>query len=166
MRHAANRPRRPRPGRVETLLAYTGRGILLTVARRLKSPNEFRTWQGEHYESQAWERAVTRVVVSPSRTLFETLAIPDEPLPPGKQARVVIRRLVPNRRCFLRDADNARFMSKPVNDALKRAGYIPGDSKKVLDQPDVQEAVSGDGQHWTQIYIEPVPAGLHRTAAA
>jgi hypothetical protein len=152
---------RRRSPRVETLVSAHGRGVLLTAARELKTPNRLRTWQAEHWESQAWERAFGRLANGRATPMLsDGLWIPEEPIPVGKVVRVVIRRLVPSARAFIKDADNLRFTTKPVNDALKRAGLIPGDSKKLLDQPEPRQAVSEDGKYWTQIYIEPVPAAL------
>src|SRR3954466_15143220 len=121
-----------RRSRIETIAIRYPHGVLLIVARPLRSLNRSRGWQFEHYESQAWERALSKWLDTTGSIFAQHQAegliswIPgaEEPIAHGKVARVIVRRLVPSARNFTKDADNLAFLVKPLNDALKRAGFI------------------------------------------
>lgn len=140
--------------------------LRLDIPRELASPN---TWNGRHWRykhriSQEWEKEIAYGVaaVMKPRDFVDALAAMNGPkfcgLTVGKM-RVTVERYVPSARNFIRDDDNLRYSTKPVNDALKRQGYIKDDSRKWLEQPMPTQHVSEDRKSYrTVIYIEPIPS--------
>lgn len=135
-----------------------GSVIDLTVERELKSPNKWqgRHWRYKHRESQEWEMAV---FVEMSIQIGSGRVLKASERRPFERRRVSVVRLVPSMRNFIRDDDNLRFATKPLNDALKRLGLIHDDSRKWLEQTLPTQEVSPDGKHYTRIVIEEVEAG-------
>jgi len=74
---------------------------------------------------------------------------------PRQRYTVLVRREVPSVRNFCRDDDNLRFVTKPINDALKNLGFIYEDRREWLTQPMPLQAVSADGQYWGEISVAP-----------
>jgi len=128
------------------------------LARILKSPN---TWQGRHWrvkdrDTREWQVALAWAVWLSS--------CHGEPPPQATgRVRVTVTRFVPTRRHFIRDEDNLRFCTKPLNDALTRLGWIRDDSRRWLEQPLPSQRVSVDHRHWTVVTIEPI-AGVEAMA--
>ena len=135
----------------------------LRIQRRLDSPN---TWNGRHWRvkhrlSQEWELEIAIAVarLMNARTMTAVLACfgafrsTDQVT---TKRRVEVSRHVPSTRHFIRDDDNLRFCVKPLNDALKRLGYIRDDSRKWLEHPTPTQHVSSDGKDWTIITIRIV----------
>jgi hypothetical protein len=135
--------------------------IVFRVARRLRSPN---TWQGHHWrvkdnETKSWQRLLLQAApLSLPEAILRWRALAGTPAEwdQGPERRLVlVTRCVPSRQNFIRDEDNLRFTTKPLNDALKRMGLIYQDSRRWLEQPMPEQRVSGDGQDWTEITIGP-----------
>jgi Holliday junction resolvase RusA-like endonuclease len=122
--------------------------LVLRVPRRLESPNASRGghWRVRHRISMEWERDLGWARVT-------TKQAPENCLATGKM-RVTVERHVPSGRNFIRDDDNLMFATKPVRDALKRLGYIKGDSRVWLEHPLPTQHVSEDGRDWTIVRIE------------
>jgi hypothetical protein len=129
--------------------------IDLTVARELKSPNKWqgRHWRYKHRESQDWEVALWAAIGAVAGC--GSVRKPSERRLQERR-RVSVVRQVPSLRNFIRDDDNLRFATKPLNDALKRLGLIHDDSRKWLEQVTPTQEVSSDGKYYTRIVIEPV----------
>ena len=127
----------------------------LTIERELLSPNK---WQGRHWsfksrDTKDWEALVMCECVRQDRRF----QFKRDPVVPFRR-RVTIERLVPSKRNFIRDDDNLRFATKPLNDALKRLGLIYDDSRAWLEQTLPAQEVSTDGKYYTRILIEKLPA--------
>ncbi len=135
--------------------------LTVTVPRQLKSPNAWngRHWRYKHRESQEWEKAVwTEIALQGhAQTLRDVLLAmnADKRVCEGRRKVTVVRQ-VPSARNFIKDDDNLRFATKPLNDALKRLGLIHDDSRKWLEQACPTQEVSSDGQYHTRIEIEAV----------
>jgi hypothetical protein len=139
----------------------TGAALTLLVQRQLKSPNAWngRHWRYKHRESQEWEMHVFAQIAI-QRGAGAALKASERR--PWERRKVSVTRLVPSLRNFIRDDDNLRFSTKPLNDALKRLGLIHDDSRKWLEQTLPTQEVSTDGQYWTRITIEPADSGAVR----
>lgn len=125
--------------------------LVLRIPRRLESPNKSRGghWRVRHRLSKDWERDLGWARVTAK-------IAPDICLATGK-TRVTVERHVPSGRNFIRDDDNLMFATKPVRDALKRLGYIKGDSRVWLEHPLPTQHVSADGTDYTIVTIEALP---------
>lgn len=137
-----------------------GAGMRLVIRRELKSPNK---WQGHHWrikhrETIEWERAVwaQHAIVNGTAAALRSVEAALRRHVPACRSRVIVTRLVPSRRNFIKDDDNLRFSTKPLNDALKRLGLIHDDNRKWLDQPMPTQEVSTSGGWATVIEIDPV----------
>lgn len=136
--------------------------LTLTIPRELKSPNKWngRHWRYKHRETQQWEHDIGTMMLVQSGTthligvLLVLGAFPWQRC--MEKRRVTVTRLVPSARNFIKDDDNLRFATKPLNDALKRLGLIHDDSRKWLEQVLPTQEVSGDKQYATRIQIEPI----------
>lgn len=131
--------------------------LTLKIPRRLESPN---TWNGRHWRvkhrlSQEWESEIIAawLALKPS----ERTIVRGDRVTVNEKRRVMVERQLPSRRNAIRDDDNLRFAVKPLLDALKRRGFIRGDSRRWLDHPTPTQTISGDGKDWTVIHIEAVP---------
>lgn len=126
--------------------------LTLRIPRALKSPNAARGghWRVRHDERKAWEREIWAAALGQG--------VRGRDARPDGVHRVTVTRIVPSGRNFIRDEDNLRFSAKPINDALKRLWLIRDDSRKWLEQPQVQQEVSPIGEWATVITIEPVGA--------
>lgn len=131
----------------------------LMIPRGLCSPNRDRGahWSRRHRETRIWEQhIVAAALASPAtRTAYERLRlIEGERLVrtargwrvrierrPARR-RVEVTRLIHSRRERIRDADNLAFAVKPLNDALRRLGLIYDDSRRWLEQPLPDEAIT------------------------
>lgn len=117
--------------------------LTLRIPRELRSPNAWLWghWRKKQRERQQWEQdiAVALLTTKGQRSLPALLvamnAVPAVPRTCDVRRRVVVTRVVPSSRRFIRDEDNLRFSVKPVNDALKRLGLIKDDNAKWLEQP-------------------------------
>lgn len=140
-------------------------GVTLSIPRELKSPNAWngRHWRYKYRETQEWEQFIWTALAKQARasSVVAVLAVMNA-LPPKRvceeKRRVTVTRLVPSKRNFIRDDDNLRFATKPLNDALKRLGLIRDDNRKWLEQPMPMQAVSETGGWLTVIEIAPVEA--------
>lgn len=148
----------------QTRAAWTEEGpqqpLTITVPRELKSPNRWngRHWRYKHRETQEWEQAVWVWIAKAAgaKTLQQVLVSMNAigPKRVCDEKRVVtVTRLVPSSRNFIRDDDNLRFATKPLNDALKRLGLIRDDNRKWLEQPMPLQEVSKTGGWATVIQI-------------
>lgn len=134
--------------------------MTLRIPRRLDSPN---TWHGAHWRvkhaiSQAWEHeiwlAATQQGKRVPRVDDEGPVLKRRPESIGRM-RVTVTRYVKSARNLILDDDNLAFSVKPLNDALKRLGYLRDDSRTWLEQPTPTQHVSDDGTDYTVIIIEP-----------
>lgn len=141
----------------------------LVVPRRLASPNLnlWKHWSKKLLESNGWLAAlhiaciqvpgwrawlVADVDMQPdARGLFRPVEIRRQ-----ERRRVTVVRQVKYRGHFIRDDDNLRFATKPLNDALKRIGLLYDDSREWLEQAMPTQEVSPDGQCRTIVRIERV----------
>lgn len=136
--------------------------LTVTVPRQLKSPNAWngRHWRYKHRETQEWEKAVFYEIARQrgvKGVLGALLVLGAFPWQACMERRgVQITRVVPSARNFIRDDDNLRFATKPLNDALKRLKLIREDSRKWLVQDAPTQEVSTDGQYYTRITIREV----------
>lgn len=136
-----------RRGDIEVGVAIEALKVTFTIGRELRSPNRWKRHLAEWAESKTWQRLLLASVRNlPLHVLF--------PWPEGRR-RVTVTRWVPTRRNFLLDRDNQHFVVKPLNDALKRLGWIKDDREIWLEQPIPTQEVSGDGRYWTIVEIEP-----------
>lgn len=132
----------------------------LTVDRELKSPNRWqgRHWRYKHRETQEWEQAIfyeiarQRGVKGVVGALLALGAFPWQQC--AEKRRVQVIREVPSGRNFIRDEDNLRFATKPLNDALKRLKLIRDDSRKWLEQTTPEQRIAKDGKFHTTIVID------------
>ena len=137
--------------------------LVLRVPRGLKSPNVGRgaKWYGRHKETKAWEIDIWAAVMTRAgaRSVLDVLTLDgrlNHASARKERRRVVVTRVVPSARNFLKDSENILFSLKPVNDALKRLGLIYDDSMKWLEQPMPTQEV---GPAWeTVIQIERLEA--------
>jgi Holliday junction resolvase RusA-like endonuclease len=136
--------------------------IDVRIPRELKTPNVWngRHWRYKHRETEAWEHDLFYAIAQHTgvRGVHGALLVL------GafswqvctEKRRVMVTRLMPSVRRFIRDEDNLRFCVKPLNDALKRLKLIRDDNRKWLDQPMPRQEVSRDGTCSTRIVIERV----------
>lgn len=151
--------RRSTSPRLVSLLTRTGTTLEFRVARKLDSPNLWRAhWSLGHNLMKWWLRAFTNALATDAG--FGSLArFQSEghlPHRPAVKMRVTVTRQVSSRRNFLRDDDDLRYTTKPLNDALKHAGLIFDDGREWLEQSMPVQEVSPDGHDWTIVRIEPV----------
>ncbi|HXG70572.1 MAG TPA: hypothetical protein VNJ04_08170 [Gemmatimonadaceae bacterium] len=157
----------PRPGRAipDGFVRQLGDAHWeLRIERELKSPNKtlWAHWRLKQAERQAWEAAVllaiaryggmavvagAQLVRLAGVSLFVAAGA-------RERRRVVLTRLVPSVRNFIRDDDNLSFSGKPVFDALKRIGLLYEDKREFLDAPRPSQVVSPDGRYLTVIEIQ------------
>lgn len=79
--------------------------------------------------------------------------------PATHRRRVVIRRLVPSPRNYVRDSfDNLPACTKELRDALSWLGLIRDDSDKWCEMT-ITQGLTGDGTFRTEIHIEPALVG-------
>jgi Holliday junction resolvase RusA-like endonuclease len=141
----------------------------LVIRRRLSSPNLnlWKHWSEKSRETKAWLAAINDACIQQRRwrewllvsfdMQRDALGIytPVEIRRPERR-RVSIIRQVKYASHFIRDDDNLRFATKPVNDALKRAGLLFDDSRDWLDQAMPVQEVSPDKTARTIVRIERV----------
>jgi hypothetical protein len=129
----------------------------LEIPRELKSPNKWqgRHWRYKHRETQQWEWEIAAVALTTNGGYLQ-FQRDGGMLRPYEVRRVTVTRIVPSKRNFIKDDDNLRFSTKPLNDALKRLGLIYDDSRKWLQQPIPEQIVSPEGEWRTVIEIAPV----------
>lgn len=137
--------------------------LRLVVPRELKSPNAWmwKHWRVKQKEREGWETDIAWTLLrdGQKKNTYALLAAMNAIKPRrvcDRKRRVVITRIVPSTRRFIRDDDNLRFAVKPVNDALKRLGLIKDDNRKWLDQPMPEQIVSVTGEVATVIEINNV----------
>lgn len=115
--------------------------LTLRIPRELRSPNAWLWghWRKKQRERQQWEQDIAVALLTTkgqgSVLRVATHAVLSTPRTCDVRRRVVVTRVVPSSRRFIRDEDNLRFSVKPVNDALKRLGLIKDDNAKWLEQP-------------------------------
>jgi len=153
--------RRSNPRRIVSLLTRKGTTLEFRVARKLDSPNVWRAhWALGHNLMKWWLRAFTNALAINAG--FDSMARFDMEghLPRVSfRTKVTVIRQVPSTRNFIRDDDDLRYTTKPLNDALKHAGLIKDDSRKWLRQDIPTQEVSQDGLYWTIVRIEPDDEG-------
>jgi hypothetical protein len=150
------RGRRSSP-RIVALCTREGTALVFRVARKLDSPNAWRKhWTLGHRLMKWWLRAFTTALATNGG--FESMARyqAEGQMPPVKfRMKVTVIRQAPSRRNFIRDDDDLRYTTKPLNDALKHAGLIKDDSRRWLNQPMPVQEVSSDRHYWTVVRVEP-----------
>lgn len=163
------RRRRANPQRIVALLKRDGAALEFHVARKLDSPN---TWRGHwalgHNLMRWWQKAFLNALAVGSGFHSMAAFAAEGHLPRVNfRQKVTVTRLVPSRRNFIRDDDDLRYTTKPVNDALKNIGLLVDDRREWLEQPMPTQDVSPDGLYWTIVRVEPDDAGaLDREIAA
>lgn len=147
----------------------------IRVPMRLESPNATRGhhWSRRHSETNTWELLISAYAPAGHTTWSLVASATLVPARHGRRRvklqrirerrRVFVTRVVPSNRNFIRDEENLRFSTKPVNDALKRLGLIYDDSRRWLDQPLPAELVAPDRRDLTIIRIERI-TDAERTA--
>jgi hypothetical protein len=146
-----------------------GRGLELTIPRELESPNRDRGhhWSKKNRATKAWEELIAILgggTIAPFRLVEE-----ERPVKTSRgfelkirrrkeRRRVTITRYVGHTRRLLKDADNLRYTSKPVLDALKRLALVYDDAREWTEHPEPEQKVSADGTDYTVIRIERLEA--------
>jgi hypothetical protein len=138
----------------------------LIIPRKLSSPNmvrgyHWRAWRRETVEWQMLIRGASTpaalnawsVITGMERKLDKRGLFKFKEIRRKERRRVTVIREVPNARHFIRDDDNLRFATKPLNDALKRLGLVYDDSRHWMIQPDVEQRISDDGEQRTIVCI-------------
>lgn len=156
----------------------TGQVLEIRVPLRLASPNATRGhhWSRRHRETNTWELLIDGYAPA-GHTAWSLVASANlvesrhgrrrvQLHRIRERRRVTVTRLVPSARHFIRDEENLRFCTKPVNDALKRLGYLYDDSRRWMEQPLPGEEISPDGRDYTVIRIERVADAGERLEAA
>lgn len=161
---AARTPRRRvplNPSRLVALLTRDGAALEFRIAKKLDSPNVWRAhWGIGHQLMKWWLSAFTTALAVNAG--FDSMGrfIAEGQMPRVRcRMRVTVIRQVPNRRNFLRDDDDLRYTTKPLNDALKHAGLIYDDSREWMEQAMPIQEVSPDGLDWTIVRVEPDDVG-------
>lgn len=152
-----------RMGRVN-LTVYGG--LCFEIQRELRSPNGLlgRHWREKHRERKHWQAALTNAVIDSlgvseaCQWLSAESGVPHARGCCRTRQQVVIDRLVPARRRFIRDDDNLRFACKSLLDALTHLGLIHDDSRAWIDLVEPTQDVSGDGTFWTVVTLKPIGA--------
>ena len=159
--------RRSNPQRIVSLLIRTGTTLEFRIARKLDSPNVWRAhWSLGHTLMKWWLRAFTNALAVGAGfdSMARFQAEGHMPFRPEVKMRVTVTRQVPHTRNFLRDDDDLRYTTKPLNDALKHAGLIYDDSREWMHQDIPTQEVSRDGLYWTIVRIEPVDEAAENDA--
>jgi hypothetical protein len=162
----AGRPRRTKPIPDGFLRQLGDRHWELRIHRELKSPNKtlWAHWRMKQAERQAWELVLLTAIaryggmetaagahlLRRSLSLFVAAGVKE-------RRRVVLTRLVPSTRNFIRDDDNLAFVGKPLFDAMKRIGLLYEDKREYLDAARPTQAVSPEKIYTTVIEIQTVP---------
>jgi hypothetical protein len=147
----------------------------LRIGCELKSPNRS-IWGGRwalRAVREGWERALLIAIarhggmdtVAGAQFLRSLSVFVDRQRP--ERRRVVLTRLVPSARNFVKDEDNRAYLGKSLFDAMKRVGMLTDDKRELLDAPIPTQAVSPDGTYTTVIEIQRlafVTAPAKRTA--
>lgn len=139
----------------------------LVLPHKLESPNIVRGfhWRAWRRETRMWQMLVR--TAAPSGTI-EAWSLILESIPKldkrghykfveqrkKERRQVTVIREVASARRFIRDDDNLRFSTKPLNDALKRLGLVYDDNRHWMVQPDVEQRVSVDGKDRTIVRIQ------------
>ncbi len=152
----------------------------IRIACELKSPNAT-IWGGRWALKAVREAWTTNLLVAIARyggmetaagaQFLRSLSVFVDPARKERR-RVVLTRLVPHKRNFLKDDDNRRYCGKSLMDAMKHAGLLSDDKREYLDHPEPTQAVSPDGTYTTVIEIQrlefmaPVQRKSRRAPAA
>lgn len=157
IRHARTRTRATRT-RINALVRFEGPTIEFRVARELISPNKWRAhWAKGHQLMKWWHDALTTALVAASGSASRARFLSEGGFPKQTaKVRVEVIRQVPSRRNFIRDDDDLRYTTKPLNDALKHAGLIRDDNRKWMEQGMPVQELAPDGHYWTIVRITPV----------
>lgn len=163
----SDRVREAHAGRSEWAVAVLpdGRGVELRIPKTLESPNKDRGhhWSKKHRATKGWEAAIAILGggrLAPLRLVEEERAVRTrrgyelKVRRRKERRRVVITRYVAHARQLLSDDDNRRYLSKPINDALKRLALIYDDRREWLEHPEPTQEVSTDATDYTVIRIE------------
>lgn len=149
-------PRTSVPARPATTLELDDRALVFRVSRKLESPNAWRySWVLGHKLTKWWEHALGEALLVAPRAIRTRVQQWQRQTPP-RRCRVTVTRVVPAPSHFIRDGDNLRMTTKPVNDALKRLRLLFDDRLTWLDQDTPVQVVSPDGLAWTIVRIEPL----------
>lgn len=142
------------------------------IARELKSPNKtlWAHWRLKQAERQAWEETLLMAVsryggmeTVAGVQFLKSLSVFVDPARKERR-RIVLTRIVPSVRNFVKDEDNLAFSGKHLFDAMKRVGMISDDTRELLDAPRPTQVVSADGAYLTVIelqrlaYVAPSPS--------
>lgn len=133
----------------------------IRIKRELRSPNRSGFAWMRRREREEWRRAITNAVAiyagvttaAGVQMVKRTLSL-FVPAGVKERRRVVITRLAPSTRRFIRDDDNLNYASKQLLDELKVAGIIYEDRREYLERPMPTQAVSEDKEFWTVLEIQ------------
>ncbi|MGE0444524.1 MAG: hypothetical protein AB7P99_04795 [Vicinamibacterales bacterium] len=181
-RDGGSRPKRRKPQRSPVAIdpvtrlvrrgTITRRGewLILRLPLLLPSPNQWLAAGGwtQYREKKRW-RAALEILLAEHVGAFTARGY--DPacrligLEPCTERRTVyVRRLVAYPHHLCKDDDNLIFTAKFLFDRLVKAGLLKDDDRAWLRR-DVTQAVSPDGQPWTEIEIGPWPDEITATAA-
>lgn len=147
--------------------------LTLRLPHRLLSPNEWlwTHWRVKKRAKDAWAfrvelalscagqmRTVTcgNPSIAPIRFAVPVSDVELGWLAPTNRPTVTITRQVPSRRNFITDRENRYFAAKALVDCLVQAKLLTNDRESDIDLV-VDQAVSTDGQDWTQVVIDARP---------
>jgi len=167
---------KPRPPLPATSVRQLGEAHWeIRIACELKSPNRS-IWGGRwalRAVREGWERALLIAIArhggmdtAAGAQFLRSLSVFVDARRPERR-RVVLTRLVPHARNFLKDDDNLAFCGKSLLDAMKRVGMLSDDKREWLELPRPMQAVSPLGIYTTVIEIQRlayVTAPAKRTA--
>lgn len=167
-RTPVSRSRRPRVSSEPGFLRQLGEARWeFRIPRELKSPNKtlWAHWRLKQAERQAWEQELLLAIavyggitVAAGAQRLRSLSVF---VAPGvkERRRVVVTRLVPSSRNFIKDDDNLSYSLKHLCDAMKRVGLLYDDRREYLDAPRPTQAVSPDRVYTTVIEIQRLGVG-------
>ena len=147
----------------------------LVMPRRLATPNLtlWKHWSEKRKHTEVWRAELQAAVMQVPRwqewilVSFEMRRDPKtavyQPIEIRKaeRRRVTVIRQVRFRHHFIRDDDNLRFATKPLNDALTRIGLLYDDSREWLEQAMPLQEVSPDKKPRTIVRLERIQEDRH-----
>lgn len=139
--------------------------LVILLPWRLDLPNRDRGhhWSKKNRLTKEWEQRIATIgggrlnpwkLITESRPVKTSTGYRLKETRRKERRRVTITRSVAHARYLSKDADNLRYVSKPVLDSLKRLGLIYDDARAWIEHPEPVEKVSPDGTDCTLITIE------------
>lgn len=146
-----------RQGTLPASCRRDGPALIFRLPRRLHSPN---TWgvDGLSWRKSA-ARGAFRVLLATAYAELSGAVLTVRPMQERRRMRAAVESLLSSSRKFIKDADNLRFSTKPLNDALTDLGLIRDDSQAWLEQDMPTQRVSDDGFDWTIVTLSPLEEG-------